>query len=148
MVPERCKLHLLIPAGSLPYPFHRTGQAIKFELVFPSGQWSLCGSQSAPFPGPGSEPCFGETSSPWSGPFPPPHPPVGFSPTLVRRFLRYLWAYPTSPVRSSLSCPLGFTSRPLVPSSKGKHGIFRFPCKKFPDVRRVFDHVGPIHFSP
>jgi|GEM_PF-6312020 len=148
MVPERGKLHLPIPAGCLPYPFHRTEQAIQFELVFLPGQCSLSLCQFVLFSGPGSGACFGRTSSPWSGPFPLPPPPAEFPSTLVRRSLRYLWACPTSLVRSSLSYPLGFTARPSVPSPKGESGISRFPCRKFPDVRRVFDHVGPIHPSP
>ncbi len=48
--------------------------------------------------------CSARADSPWSGPFPPPSPPAGFSPALVRRSLRYPWACPTSHDRSSPSC--------------------------------------------
>jgi hypothetical protein len=130
MVPERCKLLLPIPAGSLPYPFHRTGQAIQFELVFLSGQSPLSIFQSVLFSGTESGACFGETSSPWSGPFPPPLPPIGVPPTLVRRLPRYLWACPTSPVRSSLSCPLEVHSTTLSSISQGQTRDLPVPVQK------------------
>jgi hypothetical protein len=95
----------------LPYPLQLTLQARRINAG--ASHWLYPWfPTSCPFrvlhidpsPGPESGACFARTNSPWSGPFPPPPPPAGFSPAFVQRSLRYLWACPTSHVRSSPSC--------------------------------------------
>ena len=100
-----------VQAKCLPYPLHRTLQARRLN-VGPSPWLCPWFPTSCPFrvlhidpsPGPVSGACFARTDSPWSGPFPPPSPPAGLAPALVRRVPRYLRACPTSHVRTSPSC--------------------------------------------
>ena len=82
----------------MSYPFHRIWQVIRASL------------HSHSSPGAESRSCFVGTNSPWSGPFPPQSPPAGIPPAFVRLLPRYVWACPTSYVRSSLSCSLGIHS--------------------------------------
>jgi len=110
----------------LPYPLQRTLQARRLN-VGPSPWLCPWFPTSCPFrvlhidpsPGPVSGACFASADSPWSGPFPPPPPHAGVAPAFVQRVPRYLWACPTSHVRSSRrACPsLAITEWTVLPSA-------------------------------
>jgi len=90
----------------LPYPFYLVLQAFSGTV-------------------PGA--CFGRSDSPQPAPFPPLPPPSGFSPPLVRLFLRYYGSVrlPTSVHRCR--APLRFTARP---SLFGQTGDLPVPVQK------------------
>ena len=117
-MPERGKLQPFIPTCCMSYPFHRIWQVLRASLHGHS------------FPGVVSRTCFVGTDFPWSGPFPPQSPPVGISPAFVRLLPRYLWACPTSCVRSSPSCSLGILGADRSATRYGQTEDLPVPVRK------------------
>ena len=148
------KPQLLIPARCLPYPLQRTWQARRLN-VGPSPWLYPWFPTSCPFrvlhidpsPGPVSGACFARAI------------PLGQAPSLpllrqqdshLPLFEGFFGTY--GPVRLPTPvhrhrAPFGFMARPPGPFPRGRRGISRFPCRKFPCVRGVFDHAGPVHPS-